>query len=70
MANKQPMFDQMDQLADQLIERLYSFKKAVADLRKMMAEVSTPAPGNGILSDDQAAALLNRREKTLAMKFK
>jgi hypothetical protein len=67
-ANNNIALEQMDQLADQLISQLCAFKKQVADLRKM-AEVSTPAPGNGILPDDQVAALLNRREKTLAKKF-
>jgi hypothetical protein len=69
---KQPeiVLDQMDNLADQLISQLCSFKKQVADLREQMAEVSTPALGNGKLSDDQVAALLNRREKTLAKRFK
>ena len=66
---KQPTIplEQMDQLADQLISQLFAFKQTVADLRKM-AEVSTPALGNG-LSDEEVARLLNRREKTLAKKF-
>jgi hypothetical protein len=68
---KQPtiVLDQMDLAADELISQLYAFKSAVADLREKLAEVSTPALGNGILSDDQVAALLNRRARTLAKKF-
>lgn len=62
----------MDLVADQLISQLCAFKQTVADLREKMAEVSTSAlgNGNGKLSDEQVAALLNRREKTLAKRFK
>lgn len=66
----QTILDQMDLVADQLISQLCTFKQTVADLREKMAEVSTPALGNGKLSDEQVAALLNRREKTLAKRFK
>lgn len=60
--------EQIDQTLDQLISHIHSLKKTVADLRTKMAEVSTPALGNGILSDEQKAALLNRRERALAKK--
>lgn len=68
---KQPTIplEQIDQTLDQLIAHLFTLKQTVADLRKQMAEVSTSALGNGVLSDAQVAALLNRREKTLAKKF-
>jgi hypothetical protein len=69
-ASNQIVFEQMDQMADQLIAQLCSFKQAVADLREKMAEVSTPALGNGLLNEAQVAALLNRREKTIAKRFK
>lgn len=59
----------MDQVADQLISQLFAFKEAVADLQKNMAEVSTPALGNGLLDDKQVAALLNRREKTRQKRY-
>jgi hypothetical protein len=65
---KQIALEQMDQLADQLISQLFAFKKQVADLRKM-AEVSTPALGNGVLSEEEIAALLNRRARTVAKRF-
>lgn len=69
---KQPtiVLDQADQMADQLISQLFDFKKQVADLRNKMAEVSTPALGNGLLNEEQVAALLNRREKAIQKKYK
>jgi len=66
--DNQIVLEQMDQMADQLISQLCAFKATVADLRKQMAEVSTPAPGNGILSNEEIAALRNRRERALAKK--
>lgn len=62
------VIEQIDQVLDQLISQLFAFKKTVAEVREKMAEVSTPALGNGILKDEQIAALLNKREKTLAKK--
>lgn len=64
----QIQIEQLDQLADQLISQLFAFKASVADLREKMAEVSTPAPGNGLLSDEEKAAILNRRARALAKK--
>jgi prefoldin subunit 5 len=65
---KQPKIEieQIDQTLDQLIAHLFTLKQTVADLREKMAEVST---STGILPDEQVAALLNRRERTLAKKF-
>jgi hypothetical protein len=69
---KQPniVIEQVDQTLDELIAHVFALKQTVADLRKKMAEVSTPALGNGILNDQQVAALLNKREKTLSKRFK
>lgn len=69
MATNQIILEQMDQMADQLISQLFALKETVADLRKKMAEVSTPALGNGILDDKQVAALLNRREKAINKRY-
>lgn len=66
--NNQITLEQMDQIADQLISQLCAFKATVADLRNKMAEVSTPALGNGILSEQEIAALRNRRERTRTKK--
>jgi hypothetical protein len=65
-ASNQIVLEQMDQMADQLISQLCTFKKHVADLREKMAEVST---STGILSDHQVASLLNKREQTIAKRY-
>jgi hypothetical protein len=67
--SNQIVLDQMDQMADQLIAQLCSFKKAVADLRQKTAEVSTSAFDKKVLPDEQVAALLNKREQTIAKRL-
>lgn len=61
------MIEQVAQVIDELITHLFSLKKAVADLReKSQAGVST---STGVLTDEQAAALLSRRDRAIAKRF-
>jgi hypothetical protein len=65
--------DQIDLTIDLLLSQLHTFKCTVTKLRENMADVSTPALGNGneqVLSDEHIATLLTRRNQTRAKRGK
>lgn len=70
MANNSTL-DKIDLTVDLIMSQLISIRKTVADLREKLADVSTPALGNGseqVLSNEHIVAMLNRRERTRAKK--
>jgi hypothetical protein len=65
--------DQIDLTIDLLLSQLFALRNNVTKLRENMADVSTPALGNGteqVLSDEHIAQLLTRRQNTRAKKGK
>lgn len=65
--------DQIDLTIDLLVSQLFELRKSVTKLRTNMADVSTPALGNGteqVLSDEHVAKLLTRRQQTRAKRHR
>jgi hypothetical protein len=63
------ILDQAELTIDTLMAQLMMIRNDVTKLRKSMAGVSTQALDNGtgnVLSDEQIAKLLNRRDKVRA----